>query len=249
MAANKIENLHDIKHIAIIADGNGRWAKKRFMPRSYGHKAGAENIRKTCITASESGLEYISFYVFSTENFKREQAEVDYIFELVSYYFNKYFEEMKRKKIRLLFSGEKDNLPEEVTKIIEKAESAVLKDYKMTAILCLNYGGRREIASACAAIAEEYARDRNKFDLDDHKALENAISKRLYLPEVPDPDLIIRTAGEMRLSNFWLWQAAYAEFYSSKLYWPEFTADELQRAIDDYGRRTRKFGDVPSEKQ
>ena len=226
------------RHIAVIMDGNGRWAKQHGLPRVEGHIAGAERVREVLRYAREFGVEYMTLYAFSTENWKRSKEEVDALMDLLSRFIDSYLDEMKQNGVRLLVTGRIDGLPERAANDLKRAmvETASLTEH--TLILALNYGGRSEIADAAKKIAEEVRHGR----LDPVKIDEQLFSRYLYLPDVPDPDLMIRTSGEFRLSNFLLWELSYAEFYVTDTYWPDFDREEFRKAIESYSKRDRRFG-------
>lgn len=226
------------RHIAVIMDGNGRWAKQHGLPRVEGHIAGAERVREVLRYAREFGVEYMTLYAFSTENWKRSKEEVDALMDLLSRFIDSYLDEMKQNGVRLLVTGRIDGLPERAANDLKRAmvETASLTGH--TLILALNYGGRSEIADAAKKIAEEIRHGR----LDPVKIDEQLFSRYLYLPDVPDPDLMIRTSGEFRLSNFLLWELSYAEFYVTDTYWPDFDREEFRKAIESYSKRDRRFG-------
>jgi di-trans,poly-cis-decaprenylcistransferase len=226
------------RHIAVIMDGNGRWAKQHGLPRVEGHIAGAERVREVLRYAREFGVEYMTLYAFSTENWKRSKEEVDALMDLLSRFIDSYLDEMKQNGVRLLVTGRIDGLPERAANDLKRAmvETASLTGH--TLILALNYGGRSEIADAAKKIAEEVRHGR----LDPVKIDEQLFSRYLYLPDVPDPDLMIRTSGEFRLSNFLLWELSYAEFYVTDTYWPDFDREEFRKAIESYSKRDRRFG-------
>lgn len=226
------------RHIAVIMDGNGRWAKQHGLSRVEGHIAGAERVREVLRYAREFGVEYMTLYAFSTENWKRSKEEVDALMDLLSRFIDSYLDEMKQNGVRLLVTGRIDGLPERAANDLKRAmvETASLTGH--TLILALNYGGRSEIADAAKKIAEEVRHGR----LDPVKIDEQLFSRYLYLPDVPDPDLMIRTSGEFRLSNFLLWELSYAEFYVTDTYWPDFDREEFRKAIESYSKRDRRFG-------
>ncbi len=226
------------RHIAVIMDGNGRWAKQRGLPRVEGHIAGAERVREVLRYAREFGVEYMTLYAFSTENWKRSREEVDALMDLLSRFIDGYLDEMKQNNVRLLVSGRIDGLPERAANDLKRAMAETASLTGHTLILALNYGGRSEIADAAKKIAEEVRHGR----LDPVKIDEQLFSRYLYLPEVPDPDLMIRTSGEFRLSNFLLWELSYAEFYVTDTYWPDFDREEFRKAIESYSKRDRRFG-------
>ena len=226
------------RHIAVIMDGNGRWAKQRGLPRVEGHIAGAERVREVLRYACEFGVEYMTLYAFSTENWKRSREEVDALMDLLSRFIDGYLDEMKQNNVRLLVTGRIDGLPERAANDLKRAMAETASLTGHTLILALNYGGRLEIADAAKKIAEEVRHGR----LDPVKIDEQLFSRYLYLPEVPDPDLMIRTSGEFRLSNFLLWELSYAEFYVTDTYWPDFDREEFRKAIESYSKRDRRFG-------
>ena len=226
------------RHIAVIMDGNGRGAKQRGLPRVEGHIAGAERVREVLRYAREFGVEHMTLYAFSTDNWKRSREEVDALMDLLSRFIDGYLDEMKQNNVRLLVSGRIDGLPEEPRNELKKAIAETAEDYQYTLILALNYGGRAEIVDA----AKQIACDVKDGKLDPSVIDETLFSRYLYLPDVPDPDLMIRTSGELRISNFLLWELSYAEFYVTDTYWPDFDAAEFRKAIEAYTARDRRFG-------
>jgi undecaprenyl diphosphate synthase len=223
-------------HIAIIMDGNGRWAGRRHLPRVAGHKAGVQAVRSTVETCAQLGIRALTLYAFSVENWKRPRTEVDMLWRLLRIYLGAELEEMMEHDIRFNAIGRLDALPgfvrAELDGVIRKTEA----NRGLLLNLAINYGGRAEIVDAVKALVEE-ARSGSEVHID-----ESAISARLYTAGMPDPDLLIRTSGEMRVSNFLLWQIAYAELYVTQTLWPDFTRTELLEAILDYQRRDRRFG-------
>ncbi len=234
------KNTGVLRHLAVIMDGNGRWAKKRRLTREFGHRRGAENLRTLCILCRERKIQYLTVYAFSTENWKRPAAEVSALMSLFIYFFRKYMDELEEEGIRLRFMGDRSDLPAEVVKTMVEAEESSKDRQKLQLIIALNYGGRREIVTAARALTSDISAGA----ISGEDLTEDVFTRYLYLPNVPDPDLIIRTGGEMRLSNFLLWQAAYAEFYSVDCLWPDFGAEELDAALENYGKRQRRFGGV-----
>lgn len=220
-----------ITHLGIIADGNRRWAKERGLPTIDGHKKGLEAIEKLVDGAAEAGIKYISFYVFSTENWGRSEAEVSYIMKLAETRIMKYAEKMKAKNGRLLVLGSKDRVSPKLISTIEKAEKLTADCDGITVGFCFNYGGEREIADA-ANIALEA----------DGEITPETIRKHLYHPEVPDIDMVVRTSGEKRISGFMLWRASYAEFMFIKKYFPEMTEKDIEVITKEYESRSRRFG-------
>ena len=222
------------QHIAIIMDGNGRWAKARRLPRLAGHRQGANAVKRTIEAVQKLGIKYLTLYAFSTENWSRPQEEIDGLMDLLSKTLDTYTDQAQKKNYRLVVSGSQEELPLNVLEKINKAVQTTSANTGLTVNLALNYGGRQEIVHAVNTLL---AQGKKMISMDD-------ISAHLYQPTVPDPELIIRTSGEERLSNFLLWQAAYSEFYFTPVLWPDFNADELQKALDAYARRTRRFGGV-----
>ncbi len=222
-----------IRHIAFIMDGNGRWAKKRFLPREAGHKVGAQVFRKILTRCCEHGIEAATYYVFSTENWKRPQKEVDAILKLLDQYLDQCEKELEENDVRFIFIGKKDPFsPELRTKMLRIEENS--KNNRYIVNLALNYGGRDELKTAFEALAKQGKREISEAD----------ISGALYTHESPELDLIVRTGGDYRLSNFLLWQAAYAELCFTDTLWPDFDAKELDQIIEDFSRRNRRFGGV-----
>lgn len=222
------------QHIAIIMDGNGRWAKQRRLPRLAGHREGAQAVQRTIEAADKLGIRFITLYAFSTENWVRPQDEIDGLMDLLCKTLDTYTGEASKKNYRLLVSGSREKLPPTVLEKIDKAVATTAKNTGLTVNLALNYGARQEIVHAVNALL---AQGKKEISIDD-------LSAHLYQPTVPDPELIIRTSGEERLSNFLLWQAAYSEFYFTPVLWPDFNAEELQKALNAYAQRTRRFGGV-----
>lgn len=226
-------------HIGIIMDGNGRWAKKRMLPRSAGHRAGAEAMRRTCDACRKLGVKYVTFYTFSTENWKRPKDEIDTLMTLFEEYLDK-AESFTGKKARILFLGDKSPFPITLRDRMEELEKNSAAYDSMTIMFAMNYGGRDDIVHAARQITE-YA---VKGDISPADVDENLLQGLLYTKGAPDADLIIRTSGEQRLSNFLLWQSAYAEFYFTDVLWPDFGEKELKAAIDSFMQRQRRFGGV-----
>ncbi len=228
------------RHIAIIMDGNGRWAKKRGLPRSVGHKAGAETLRRIQAYCHKIGIRYLTGYAFSTENWKRSQEEVNAIMALFRHYLLEAIESLERDHVRLHFFGDMGPISPELLELVHRTDdiSAHLPEDYFHANVCLNYGGRDEIVRAARKFAADCAAGRRRpEDLD-----EGLFANLLDTAGTPDPDLFIRPGGELRLSNFLLWQSAYAEFYFTDTLWPDFTTEEIDRAIDAYRNRERRFG-------
>lgn len=236
-----MESLSDkkgIRHIAIIMDGNGRWADRHGVEKTEGHRMGAEAVRTLIKNAADLSIEYITLYAFSTENWKRSKEEVDALMELLCEFIDSNIDEINARNIRLLASGRIGQLPEKSKEKLLFAVESSSKNTGGTLVLALNYGGRAEIADAAKKIASDALKGFIKTDDID----ENLFSKYLYLPEVPDPDLLIRTSGEMRLSNFLLWELSYSEIYVTETLWPDFDKNELEKAIDSFKGRKRRYG-------
>lgn len=228
------------KHIAIIMDGNGRWAKKRGLPRSAGHRAGARNLETISRYAGNLGIRFLTVYAFSTENWKRPKAEVDALMELLSEYLTNYKKLIGDDNIRICVLGSRNGLSDEILEKISVVEKATEKNDGLTLNLALNYGSREEITAAVKALCSKAVRG----EISPNDVNESAISASLYTSHCPEPDLIIRPSGEMRLSNFLLWQSAYSEFWFSDINWPDFKPNDLNRAIIDFQKRNRRFGGV-----
>ncbi len=231
-------------HIAIIMDGNGRWARRRSLPRAAGHKAGMEPVRITVETSARMGIQALTLYAFSAENWKRPRAEVDMLWRLLRVYLRRELPELMRNGIRFTCMGRLDGLSERVREELDAAIEATAKNTGMRLNLALNYSGRAELVDAVASIVEE-ARIAKRLD---HLHIdEQMIASRLYTAGLPDPDLLIRTSGEMRISNFLLWQIAYAELYVTDTLWPDWRRPDLLHAILDYQKRDRRFGGLSLE--
>ena len=227
-------------HIAVIMDGNGRWAKKRGLPRSAGHKAGAETFKRIVRYAASIGVRYFTVYAFSTENWKRPQDEVNTLIRLFIQYLDEALTDFLNENIRVRFMGEPAAFPPELQELIRRVERTSAAHTGMTLCVCLDYGGRRELVHAAQQLAVQVQQG----VLRPEEITEQTISAHLYCPDVPDPDLIIRPSGEYRLSNFLLWQSAYAELVFMHTLWPDFTPAKLDEAIAEYHARSRRFGGV-----
>ena len=235
-----VDFAHLPRHVAIIMDGNGRWAKRRGLPRTAGHAAGAETFRTIATYCKEIGLDYLTVYAFSTENWKRPAEEVSAIMGLLKKYLLEAIEKMERDRVKMHFFGDLSPLNPELRELCERTME-ISKGYEGCQVnICLNYGGRDEILRA----AKAYAADCNQGKADPNHLTEGAFSDYLFSHGVPDPDLVIRPSGELRISNFLLWQSAYAEFYYTDVLWPDFTKEELHRALAAYQGRSRRFGGV-----
>lgn len=229
-----MEKMSLPNHIAIIMDGNGRWAKKRGLPRSFGHKVGTENVRKIVKYCSKKDIGYLTVYAFSTENFKRPQDEVSTLMKLLIEYFNKETEELRKNGVRLNVIGDISCFSSAVQEAIANGIEKTKECTKLVFTIALAYGARAEMVKAVKDIIASGVKEIN----------EETISDYLYTSDLPDPDLIIRTSGEERLSNFLLYQAAYSEFYFTDVLWPDFDENEFDKALEEYSRRNRRYGGV-----
>jgi undecaprenyl diphosphate synthase len=240
-SSEKREPLSNVPyHIAIIMDGNGRWARARGLPRLSGHKAGTENIRRVLKGCVEFGVRILTIYAFSTENWGRPKAEVIGLIRILGEVIDRETAELNRNGVQLRHIGRLEGIPQSLQKKVKKAIDVTQHNDRLILNVAFNYGGRDEILQAVQRIVEE------KVDL--HTLDETLFSQYLYTAGQPDPDLIIRTGGDWRLSNFLIWQAAYAEYYTTPTFWPDFDNDELYKALNAYGKRERRFGLVPSQK-
>lgn len=234
----KIDRSNLPGHIAVIMDGNGRWAKERGLSRQTGHRHGAEALRKVLLQGEELGLSAMTAYAFSTENWKRSRQEVGFLMDLMLEYLLKEIKTLHRRQVRVILLGDKQQLPPHIAREFQKAEAMTAQNTRLTLNLAINYGGRREITQAVQAIAEQVAAGRLKpAEID-----EETISAHLYTAGQPDPDLIIRPSGELRISNYLLWQMAYSELYFTPVLWPDFDGLELLKAVYSYQSRQRRFG-------
>ncbi len=222
------------RHIGLILDGNRRWAKERNLPSLEGHRVGADNLKIIAEAAFDAGVEVLSAFVFSTENWGRTKEEVDYLMELITLIFKKYIKDFKKRGIRIAWLGTTDKLVDEQLKVIQKAIEETKNLTKGTLALCFNYGGRLEITEAVKKIIGK--------GVPANEVTPELVAENLYAPEIPDVDLIIRTSGEQRISNFMLWRAAYSEFLFVDKHWPEFSEADLDAALADYAGRQRRMG-------
>ena len=226
------------RHVAVIMDGNGRWAKQRGRPRLFGHRAGADSLRAILRACRDHGVEFLTVYAFSTENWVRPQDEVSGLMSLLKTFLKKDEHELHENQVRLRVTGRLQDLPKAVRNELERVMAATRNYEKGHLILALSYGGRAEIVDAVRAIAADVGAGRLAPEAIDEKA----IAARLYLPDVPDPDLMIRTSGELRLSNFLLWELSYSEFYFTETLWPDFREADFAKALEEYARRQRRYG-------
>ncbi len=225
-------------HIAVIMDGNGRWARRRGLARTEGHKAAEASIHEAVEWCGENGVDYLTLFAFSTENWSRPRAEVALIMSLLRSFIRRNLEELQRKNVRIRATGRLDSLPARALADLRSAMERTRDNTGLQLILALNYGGRAEIADAARRIAADVIAG----SLDPSAVTEQTVSDRLYLSDVPDPDLVIRTSGEQRMSNFLLWQAAYSELYFPEVLWPDFRKEHLDEALRIYMARDRRFG-------
>lgn len=236
--ANEVLKAGLIKHIAIIMDGNRRWAVEKNLPKTAGHNAGRKAFKNIVQHSAALGLQYLTTYAFSTENWGRDQNEISFLMNLFIESLKSEIRELKENNIRLKFIGRRDRLNHKIIDMIEQSEDMTMQNTGMTLQVALDYGSRYEIANSLKIILEKL--QNNEITLDDVD--EKLISENLYTANIPDPDLIIRTGGENRLSNYLLWQAAYSEFYITNTYWPEFLSDEFDSAVIDFSQRQRRWG-------
>ncbi|MES2961339.1 MAG: isoprenyl transferase [Pseudomonadota bacterium] len=236
-----IEEVFDLKiptHIAIIMDGNARWAKAKNLPLALGHKSGSENVRKIAENCIEIGVKNLTIYAFSSENWDRPQDEVSYLMKLLDEYLEKETKPLIEKDVKIVISGNLEKLPNSTKEKIAAIQNQTKDHQALTLNVAFSYGSRQEIVDAAKKIALDVSQ--GKISVDEINA--EIFSQNLYNPEIPDPDLLIRTAGDLRLSNFLLWQLAYAEFYFTKTYWPDFNKNELMQAISEFNKRERRYG-------
>ena len=225
---------HSPRHVAIIMDGNGRWAQERGLPRVAGHRAGTENLRTIIRASAKFGIEYLTLYAFSTENWSRPRAEITGLMHILSEVIDRELEELNKEGARLVHIGHLDGLSKVLQKKVRQAVELTKANKRINIVLAFNYGGRDEIIHAIKKMIEEGVAAE---DVD-----EELVSEYMFTSEIPDPDLVIRTSGEKRTSNFLTWQTVYSEWYFPKVYWPDFNEEELKKAIEEYADRDRRFG-------
>jgi len=228
------------RHVAIILDGNGRWAEKRGLPRSAGHREGAKAVKRIIEYAYDLGIRYLTFFAFSSENWSRPKEEVDELMKLYLEYLKNAENESNDKNVRVKIIGSRQGLSRELVEQIEKVEKNTADKDRMTLLIALNYGGRQDILQAVKKIVDDVQNGL----LDKDSITEKDIQKRLYTEDIPDPDLMIRTSGEMRISNFLIWQCSYTEFYFTDVLWPDFREKHFRDALLEYQRRNRRFGSL-----
>ena len=232
-----------LEHIAIIMDGNGRWAKKRGLPRTLGHRKGAEVVKEICKAAEKAGIKYLTLYAFSTENWKRSEDEVSALMDLLRQYLKSDLQELQEHGVRIRFIGERQMLAPDIVENMTKLEEQTVANDKMTLCIALSYGSRQEIIHAAQRIA--LLAKRGDITIDDID--EKLFSDMLYTKDIPDPDILIRTSGEQRISNYLLWQMAYTEFFFTDTLWPDFNEKLLLEIIDSYKSRERRYGKIKAE--
>lgn len=232
------------QHIAIILDGNGRWAKAKGMPRNYGHTAGAKNVETVCQAAHDLGVKYVTMYAFSTENWNRPEGEVEALMKLLESYLKNCIKTADKNNMRVRVIGDTTRLSERFQERIRELEAASAKNDGLNLQIAINYGSRDEMTRAMRRMSEDVAAGKRKAE----EITESVFEEYLDTAGIPDPDLLIRTSGELRLSNFLLWQLAYSEFYFTDVPWPDFHKEELERAIEAYNKRDRRFGGLTDKK-
>lgn len=237
------ERPSDVQHLAIIMDGNGRWAQSRDLPRTAGHKAGADNVIRILQAVKELNIKYLTLYAFSTENWKRPAAEVSALMQLLHDFIFHKLPELQKENVRLNAIGRLEALPDAARLALQRAMKATAQNTGSVLTLALNYGGRAELADAASKIAQAVQRGQLSVD----QINEDTFARYLYDPQLPEPELVIRTSGELRISNFMLWQMAYSELYIADVMWPDFDRDELLKALTSYRSRSRRFGGVENK--
>lgn len=236
-------NPKNPKHIAFIMDGNGRWAKKRSLSRTAGHREGVKRVKEIIQGASSLGIKTLTFFAFSTENWSRPKNEVNLLMRYLGNFLDKEISQLHKNNVRFVTIGRKDPIPKFLQAKIKKAQEKTINNSGLTVVLALNYGGRQEIVDA----AKKFAKDVLEAKTDLHSLTEVNFREYFYAADISDPDLLIRTSNEMRISNFLLWQLSYSEFYFSQLFWPDFGLNELKEAIKEYQKRDRRFGGLSAD--
>lgn len=234
------DKKNKLEHIAVIMDGNGRWAQKRGMPRTVGHKKGAETVKEITRAAGELGIKYLTLYAFSTENWQRSEDEVNALMDLLREYLKSDIKELQENGVKIIFIGERDMLATDIVEQMKKVEEETINNNKMVLCIALSYGSRQEIVNAARRIAVLFKRG----DIEPEDIDIKMFSDMLYTKDIPDPDILIRTSGEHRISNYLLWQLAYAEMFFTDTLWPDFSRKELEQIIQDYQTRERRYGKV-----
>ncbi|MDP4038378.1 MAG: polyprenyl diphosphate synthase [bacterium] len=231
---NPKSSNQNLNHLAIILDGNRRWAKAHGLPKIQGHKKGYDNLKKIALAAFDRGIKYFSAFVFSTENWNRDKGEVDYLMDLVIKVFTSDLDELDKKNVKIRIIGSRERLSAKMIEAIESSEQKTKDNDGGVLCLCFNYGGRNEIVQACKQIVND--------GLAGSEITETSLKDRMYTHDIPDPDMIVRTSGEMRLSNFLLWGSAYAELEFIDIHWPDFNEDMLDKVLADFAKRNRRLG-------
>ena len=233
------------QHIAIILDGNGRWAKAKGMPRNYGHAQGSKNVEKICEAAYKMGVKYLTVYAFSTENWSRPKSEVDALMKLLRNYMKTCLKTAEKNRMRVRVIGDKTGLDEDIRTRIKELEEATKNNGGLNFQIAINYGSRDELVRGIRRLAQDCVDNKQ----DPAEITEAVIERYLDTHGIPDPDLLIRTSGELRLSNYLLWQLAYAEFYFTDVPWPDFSKEELEKAIEQYNSRDRRYGGIKEDEE
>lgn len=236
--AARVSDLKNPAHVAVIMDGNGRWAEKRGLTRIRGHEMGVRRVEESIEFAANSGIKYLTLYAFSKENWQRPKEEVSFLMSLLANYLDQKLKEMISNNIIFNTIGDLEDLPEKITEKIKKGMEQSKKNTGLMVTIAFSYSSRQEIARACRLIAEKV----KEGNLKPNDIKEDLVTEHLYTAGIPDPDLLIRTSGEMRISNFLLWQISYAELYFTEKYWPDFDTREFQKALEEYRKRERRFG-------
>ena len=243
MIEGRADTVRDLQHVAIIMDGNGRWANARGLPRSMGHRRGVEAVREAVRAAGELGIQYLTLFAFSSENWRRPEAEVEELMGLLKHFIRRDLAELHKEGVRVRVIGERENLSSDIRALLEEAENLTRDNQRQTLVVAFNYGARDEVARAMRRVAAKYAA--GQVELEGLTA--EYLDEHLDTAGIPDPDLIIRTSGELRLSNFLLWQAAYSEFVFLPCLWPDFDRKAFEEAIADYFSRDRRYGGLSRE--
>lgn len=244
--SKKSDTIRIPEHLAIIMDGNGRWAQKRGLPRTMGHKKGAESAKELIENAAKAGIKYVTLFGFSSENWNRPKEEIKDLMGLLRQYLRSQTANLHQNNVKLSVIGERQAFDKDIIELIENAESLTQNNDKIHVIIALNYGGRQDIAQAAQKVIEQSLQEGTAPNPEN---IENLLEKNLYTSNIPDPDLLIRTSGELRISNFLLWQCAYSEMIFTNTLWPDFSEEDLNQAIAEYTSRDRRFGGIKVPKK
>ncbi len=244
--SEKSDTIRIPEHLAIIMDGNGRWAQKRGLPRTMGHKKGAESAKELIENAAKAGIKYVTLFGFSSENWNRPKDEIKDLMGLLRQYLRSQTANLHQNNVKLSVIGERQAFDKDIIELIENAESLTQNNDKIHVIIALNYGGRQDIAQAAQKVIEQSLQEGTAPNPEN---IENLLEKNLYTSNIPDPDLLIRTSGELRISNFLLWQCAYSEMIFTNTLWPDFSEEDLNQAIAEYTSRDRRFGGIKVPKK